>query len=124
MRSKLAEIIKSLRLEHGESQQVLADILEVSRSAIGNYELGLREPDMETLEHIADHYNVDLDFLYGKTPVRRHWSGSGISEDDQTDGMVPETIAAHFDGGAEFSEKDLADIGEFIEFVKARRRQP
>ena len=31
------------------------------------YESGAREPDFETLELIADFFNVDIDFLLGRT---------------------------------------------------------
>ena len=31
------------------------------------YETGAREPDFETLEKIADFFNVDIDFLLGRT---------------------------------------------------------
>ncbi len=31
------------------------------------YESGAREPDFETLELIADFFNVDIDYLLGET---------------------------------------------------------
>lgn len=31
------------------------------------YETGAREPDFETLETIADFFNVDIDYLLGRT---------------------------------------------------------
>ena len=31
------------------------------------YETGAREPDFETLELIADFFNVDIDYLIGRT---------------------------------------------------------
>lgn len=33
------------------------------------YERGEREPGIETLEKIADHFNVDIDYLLGKSEV-------------------------------------------------------
>ena len=71
MATRLSQILKSLREESGQSQQAFAEALGISRSAVGNYEQGTREPDMETLEKIADLYNVNMDFLYGKTDIRR-----------------------------------------------------
>ena len=41
--------------------------LEYTRSTIGMYETGAREPDFETLETIADFFNVDIDYLLGRT---------------------------------------------------------
>ena len=60
-----------LRKRKGLSQQELANTLKISRSAIGMYETGKREPDLETLEVFADFYNVDMNTLTGKAPVKK-----------------------------------------------------
>ena len=46
-------------------------MLKVSRSTIGMYETGSREPDFETCEAIADIFNVDMDYLLGRTSIER-----------------------------------------------------
>ena len=46
-------------------------MLDVSRSTVGMYETGGREPDFETMEAIADIFNVDMDYLMGRTQVER-----------------------------------------------------
>lgn len=60
-------MLKQLRKAKGLTQDELAKILKVSRSAIGMYENGSREPAYETLEIIADFFNVDIDYLLGRT---------------------------------------------------------
>ncbi|MGN1205511.1 MAG: helix-turn-helix domain-containing protein [Eubacterium sp.] len=60
-------VLKSLRKSFGLTQDELANKLDVSRSTIGMYENGSREPDYETLEAIADFFNVDTDYLLGRT---------------------------------------------------------
>lgn len=60
-------VLKSLRKSNGLTQDELAKALKVSRSTIGMYENGSREPDYETLESIADYFNVDIDYLLGRT---------------------------------------------------------
>lgn len=60
------DMLKYLRSREKMSQSELADKLGISKSAIGMYELGKREPDFETLESIADLFNVDMNFLLGK----------------------------------------------------------
>ncbi len=64
-------IIKQLRKDKGITQDQLASLLKVSRSTIGMYETGNREPDFETCEAIADIFNVDMDFLMGRTSTKR-----------------------------------------------------
>lgn len=61
---------KSLRAEQGWSQQRLADELGISKSSVNMYERGAREPSFETTEAIADLFNVDMDYLYGRTSVK------------------------------------------------------
>ena len=61
------DMLKYLRTRDGYSQMELAKKIGVSKSTISMYELGNREPDFETLETIADLFNVDMNFLLGKT---------------------------------------------------------
>lgn len=43
-------------------------MLGISKSTISMYENGNREPNFETLECIADYFNVDMNFLLGREP--------------------------------------------------------
>ena len=65
-----SERLKSLRQEKGWSQQRLADELKLSKSSVNMYERGEREPGFETMETIADLFNVDMNYLYGRTDVK------------------------------------------------------
>ena len=62
-----ANVFKRLRLSRGLTQDELASKLNISRSRVGMYETGAREPDFDTLEMIADFFNVDIDFLLGRS---------------------------------------------------------
>lgn len=73
--AKLSQRLKSLRHEAGLSQQELATQLKcVSKSSINMYERGEREPGLETTEAIADFFNVDLDYLYGRTEIKNRYA--------------------------------------------------
>jgi len=67
---KIGDVIRDLREERHMSQQQLADALHVTRASIGNYESGLRVPKDDVKQAIADYFNVDMDYLYGKTLIR------------------------------------------------------
>lgn len=62
-------IFRKIREQSGLTQQQLADKLGISRSAVGMYEKGEREPNFETLELIAGTFNVDMNYLLGKKPT-------------------------------------------------------
>lgn len=52
-----------LRRQRGISQEQLADILNVSRQAVGKWESGRSMPDLDKLIILADFFNVTLDDL-------------------------------------------------------------
>lgn len=74
-------IFKRLRNSCGLTQAEMAEKIGISRSTIGMYETGAREPDFETLEKIADFFNVDIDYLLGRT--------------DKTT-ILPETVGQYY----------------------------
>ena len=59
--------LRELRKSRSLSQQELAKLLKISKSSINMYERGEREPGIDMLELIADFFNVDMDFLTGKS---------------------------------------------------------
>ena len=65
------DVLRYLRESNGLKQEELADKIGVSYAAISNYERGKRIPKMETLESIADFFNVDMNYLLGKTSIQR-----------------------------------------------------
>ncbi len=68
------KVLLMLRKRAGLTQNALASVLGVSESRIGMYERGKREPDFEMLEAIADYFNVDMDFLTGRSSIERQYS--------------------------------------------------
>lgn len=69
------DVFKGLRKSRQLTQDELASGLGLSRSAVSMYERGEREPDFETLETIADYFNVDMNYLTG-------WSDDPVNYDD------------------------------------------
>nr|DAE04461.1 MAG TPA: repressor protein [Siphoviridae sp. ctKeG8] len=68
------DIIKKLRLERDLSQQELAEKTGLSASSIGMYEQGRRKPSFEVLELFADTFNVDMDYLLGRSSEPNKYS--------------------------------------------------
>lgn len=59
----IGKMIKQLRTDRDWTQDQLAKMLHISKQTISNYENGRREPDYETLEAIADIFNVPMGFF-------------------------------------------------------------
>lgn len=64
-----ANRLRELRVDAQLRQKDLADALGVAQTTIANYEQGARFPDETNLRRIADHLNVSLDYLLGRTDV-------------------------------------------------------
>lgn len=62
-------VLRALRKQHRMTQADLARALGVAESAISMWELGRRNPDREMMEQIADYFNVDMDYLFGRSDV-------------------------------------------------------
>ncbi len=58
-----SKILKTLRKEKHLTQGQLASYLNTSRSTIAGYETKSRQPDFETLQRLADYFEVSIDFL-------------------------------------------------------------
>ena len=63
--SSFGKNLKQLRLQNKQTQTELAQAIGLSFSTISMYERGERKPDFETLEIIADYFNVTIDGLIG-----------------------------------------------------------
>ena len=63
----IGDRLKMLRQRAGLSQTQLADRLHVSQSAIANWEINLRQPQLDTGRMLADFFHVPLLYMLGET---------------------------------------------------------
>lgn len=68
---KLKDRLRELRLSKKLNQEELANALNISKSTIAMWETGSRFPAPEGIESIADYFNVDVDYLYGRSNIKR-----------------------------------------------------
>lgn len=63
--------LKSLRKFSNYTQKELGEKINVSGRVIGYYESNDRFPDKETLTNIADFFDVSIDYLLGRTNIKK-----------------------------------------------------
>lgn len=63
--SKFSERLKELRISKNYTQLDVANLLHVNKQTISQYERGIRQPQIEALEELADIFNVDMNYLLG-----------------------------------------------------------
>lgn len=98
-------IISKLRKERNLSQEVFASDIGVSKSTVAMWETGKRLPSKNKYEELADYFNVDIDYLYGRTETRKkvHFDNDGNAYYSGT--LLPD----------ELTQKDEKDIAKRLE---------
>ena len=64
------ERLKSLRKEAGLTQKEIADRFKTSPQSYAQWEKGLRSPSKESLEKLAQFFNVSTDYLLGNSELK------------------------------------------------------
>ena len=66
---ELGERIKVGRISRNMTQSRLAALAGVAASTVGMWEQGRREPDLDTIEVLADIYNVPVSYFIDKDDI-------------------------------------------------------
>lgn len=77
--------IRELRKERGLTQEQLGKVLGVVKSTISLYESGKSTPDDEIKIKIADYFDVSLDYLLGRSNLKKCLKYSCLSSDKDED---------------------------------------
>jgi len=121
--SKFAGRLKLLRTEAGLTQQDFANIIMVKRTTIGMYEAGKREPDFETMEKIADYFNVSMGYLMGED---KETSGSYYLDEETADIAQAlfdnKNLRILFDAARGSDPEDLRMAADFLTRLKSKER--
>ncbi|MDD9146927.1 helix-turn-helix domain-containing protein [Sporolactobacillus sp. KGMB 08714] len=75
----LGDRIKQLRKEHGLTQAQLAEILNIKKTTISNYETGYSTPSNEMLKNLANVLDASTDYLLERT------NNPDLTEKDEDD---------------------------------------
>jgi len=86
-----ASRLRQLRREKGLTQSSLARYLGVSKQAISNYETRANTAPQDVMEHLADIFDVSLDYLMGRSDFQR---ASCVREHGDAYSLPPELQAA------------------------------
>jgi len=116
----LAKKLQALRKNKGFTQKKLGSILNVTDAAVGMWEQARRLPDPETLAHLADIFDVSVDFLLGRIAFKERYHPDETSALDTGDGDDnQEILAAHRsdDPTQELPEEARRSLEEFKDYI-------
>lgn len=122
----LGSNIRRLRERAGLSQKDLSSHIGVSNAVLSRYELDDRKPDFDTLEKIADYFEVSIDYLFGRTDKKQ---ASAKHDVELTD--YQKEVLEFFDKSPIVNFKDkpddlrsmLEDFEVYYEIIKAQQRR-
>lgn len=115
------DVLKSLRKAAHLSQSQLAEKLGLAPSTVGNYEQGTRIPDYETLELIADFFNVNMDLLFDRSEIRKELKYPVISDSIVSFPVIGELAAGYEHIAMEDWSGETIEIPE--SYLKGRKRE-
>lgn len=101
------ERLKQLRKKDKLTQGELASKLNIDRSTLTYYETGYRIPDIQKVALIADYFRVSVDYMLGRTNVRKY-----IPKDNEVIELLEQFYS--------LSRKDQNMI---LHHIKARRQK-
>lgn len=96
--------LKELRESKGLSQAALAKELHITQGAIGNWESGTREPNIEMINKLSEYFGVSVDYLLGRDEL-------SVSVDSNKDNIDIQDrlnmVLSELDNGALFNGEPL-----------------
>ena len=114
------DILLELRKNRHMTQDSLSDALHITKQALSHYERGTRYPKKETLEAIADYFNVDMNYLTGRSSTTTIISAAPVAapslSPDRKD-LLDKYDALNDEGKAKLIERadELISLGNTLD---------
>ncbi len=129
--------LKTVRKEAGLTQQQLAKRLGIPYQSIGQWERGIRNPKIETLQAIADAIGVSLDYLLGnvndpffvldtekiKADINSYENDPEPNQPARPEVSEEDIKFALFGGAGEITDEMYAEVKDFVKYVKMKHGQ-
>ena len=107
------ERLKKLRKKEKLTQKDIATFLNISQPAYQQFESGKKKMNLETMEKLADYFNVSTDYLLGKTDIPEPES------DIDLDSAIDNSVA--YDGKP-ITDNDREVIKDFLKEYFANKK--
>lgn len=118
----IGEKIKTGRLSRKMTQADLAKALGVSPSAVGMWEQDRREPDLDTIEALADVFNVPMSYFVSEDEISHKASGLSKMDHDRLEALHQNPrLGLLFDRTREMKSEDVDFMMQMAERILKER---
>ncbi|CAN7299139.1 MULTISPECIES: helix-turn-helix domain-containing protein [Paenibacillus] len=118
---KYGDRIALLREKRGLTQEDLSVKIGISRASLSHYETNRREPDYETINKIANFFNVSIDYLLGRTNHQQTVLDEDVRDFVENLDLTDEGILQKFSLTVDGKRLSAEEARRFIAFVRAER---
>lgn len=121
MNNSLSDKLSNLRQERRWTKTYVAGKLGKTLATYANYEYGIREPNIETLNKIASLYNVSIDYLLGRSenPVK-----ATLTDKEYIEAVEISDLQHFISELPNFPTEDLAKLKVIWELIKSENKSP
>lgn len=113
--------IAQQREKMGMTQEELSAKLGITRAALSHYEKNRREPDSDTLNKIADFFDISIDYLLGRTEEAHHQLDPDVRDFVDDLELSDEHILEKFNFTIDGRKLTPEESRRFIAFIRAER---
>ncbi|PXW88780.1 transcriptional regulator with XRE-family HTH domain [Pseudogracilibacillus auburnensis] len=122
----LGDRLKKLRSDKRITQEKLGKKVNVTKVSISGYENGNRSPDTETLQRLANYFEVSVDYLLGRTD-NPNPPNSEFNPMDEINRLIKEydiDQSGFFDieKWKAMGPEEIKQLEEYFEFITSRAK--
>ncbi|MED4685709.1 transcriptional regulator [Bacillus mycoides] len=110
--------LKQIRLEHKLTQEQLGEKINVTKVSVSGYENRNRTPDTETLQKLADYFDISVDYLLGRTNKR----SLNNTPDEFNQPLNDPELGLWFKDIKDASPEKQEELRLFWEFIKMKEK--
>lgn len=121
--TNIGKRLRKLRNEKKFTQKDVASFLNISDRTIGYYESGQRNPDPETLQKLADFFDVSVDYLLGRTDIKNPEESTIDDEISKIMKDLGPDITMQFYDLKGMTEEEKEDLKIFLQLLKEKRKK-
>lgn len=114
---KINDKLRQLRLSKNLTQEEIANVINIKQSSYSSYEIGRREPDLETLVKIADLYKISVDQLLGRP------ENNNLTTKENKPDFKSDLHKKLFDKINELEEEDIILLNGYVDKLLDRNKE-